>query len=53
MNDSAIEYWKKYHRARAAHPEFQPRAKAHLDPLLHDRNRKSLHLETPWRDFIH
>ena len=52
MTDGAIDAWKKY-LASGAHPEFQPRAKAHLDPLVHDRNRKTLHLETPWRDFIH
>ncbi|HEX7704240.1 MAG TPA: tetratricopeptide repeat protein [Kofleriaceae bacterium] len=52
MTDKAIDAWKQY-IASGAHPEFQPRAKAHLDPLVHDRNRKSLHLETPWRDFIH
>jgi len=53
--DSAMMYWKKYlgSDAAKAHPEFTPRATAHLDPLLHDKNRKTLHLETPWRDFIH
>ncbi len=54
MTDSAIEYWKKYLASKAAlaHPEFQPRAKAHLEPLLRDRTHRSLHLETPWRNFI-
>ena len=52
MTDNAIDAWKKF-ISSGAHPEFQPRAKAHLDPLVHDRNRKSLHLETPWHDFIH
>lgn len=51
----AIASWQSYLTSQAikAHPEYQARAKAHLDPLLHDRNRKSLHLETPWRNFIH
>ena len=52
--DSAIEYWKKFivSKAAAVHPMFKQRAREHLDPLLHDRTRKTLHLETPWRDFI-
>ncbi|MEO6774174.1 MAG: tetratricopeptide repeat protein [Kofleriaceae bacterium] len=52
--DSAIEYWKKFivSKAAAVHPAFKQRAHEHLDPLLHDRTRKSVHLETPWRDFI-
>lgn len=54
MTDSAIEYWKKFivSKAAAVHPAFKQRAREHLDPLLHDRTRKTLHLETPWRDFI-
>jgi tetratricopeptide (TPR) repeat protein len=54
MTDSAIEYWKKFlvSKAAAVHPQFKQRAREHLDPLLHDRTRKTLHLETPWRDFI-
>jgi tetratricopeptide (TPR) repeat protein len=54
MTDSAIEYWKKFIVSKAAvvHPAFKQRAREHLDPLLHDRTRKTLHLETPWRDFI-
>jgi len=54
MTDSAIEYWKKFlvSKAAAIHPQFKQRAKEHLDPLLHDRTRKAIHLETPWRDFI-
>ena len=54
MTDSAIEYWKKFLVSKAAvvHPQFKQRAKEHLDPLLHDRTRKAIHIETPWRDFI-
>jgi tetratricopeptide (TPR) repeat protein len=52
MTESAIEAWQKY-LVSGAHPEYQPRAHAHLDPLLADRKRKSLHLETPWREIFH
>jgi len=51
LNDSAIAYWKKFIDS-GAHPEFQPRAKAHLAPLLRAQTRKSVNIETPWRDFI-
>lgn len=51
LNDSAIEFWKKF-IASGAHPEFQPRAQAHLAPLLRAQVRKSVNIETPWRDFI-
>ena len=49
MTDSAIEYWQKYIQS-GAHPEFQPRAKAHLEPLLVEKRKKALKIETPWRD---
>src|SRR3569832_1317896 len=54
MTDSAIEYWKKFLVSKAAvvHPQFKQRAREHLDPLLHERTRKAIHLETPWRDLI-
>lgn len=54
MTDSAIEYWKKFmvSKAAAVHPQFRQRAREHLDPLLHERTRKAIHLDTPWRDFI-
>jgi tetratricopeptide (TPR) repeat protein len=52
MTESAIENWQKYITS-GAHPEYQPRAHAHLDPLLADRKRKSLHIEAPWREIFH
>jgi tetratricopeptide (TPR) repeat protein len=52
LDDSAIEFWKQYLRS-GAHPEFQPRAKAHLDALLKAHTRKAVHLETPWLDLTH
>lgn len=51
LHDSAIESWKLYIKS-GAHPEFQPRARAHLAPLLRAQTRKSVNIETPWRDFI-
>jgi tetratricopeptide (TPR) repeat protein len=47
MTETAIEYWQKF-IASGAHPEFQARAKAHLEPLLADKHRKVI--ETPWHD---
>jgi tetratricopeptide (TPR) repeat protein len=52
MTESAIDYWNKYLRS-GAHPEYQPRARAHLEPLLLQRKRKNLHLETPWHEIFH
>ena len=49
--EAAIEFWQKYIQS-GAHPEFQPRAKAHLDPLLADKRRKILKLEPPWHELI-
>lgn len=51
----ALASWQGYMTSDAikAHPEYQARAMAHLDALLHDRHRKPLHIEAPWRDFIH
>ncbi len=49
--EGAIEYWQKYIQS-GAHPEFQPRAKAHLEPLLADKRRKILKLEPPWHELI-
>lgn len=51
-NPEAVTAWKRY-IASGAHPEFQPRAKAHLDALLKLQTRKAVHLETPWLDLTH
>jgi tetratricopeptide (TPR) repeat protein len=47
FEDEAIENWTKY-IASKAHPEFQPRAKAHLDALLAKKRRRSLPIDVPW-----
>ena len=52
LDEIAIEDWQKYIQS-GAHPEFQPRAKAHLDALEADKRRKVLKLETPWHDLFH
>jgi len=52
LDEIAIEDWQKYIQS-GAHPEFQPRAKAHLDTLEADKRRKILKLETPWHDLFH
>ncbi len=44
-NEDAIEYWQLYIRS-GAHPEFQPRAKQHLDALLGKRIKRAVpHLD--------
>jgi tetratricopeptide (TPR) repeat protein len=51
MDENAIEYWQKYIQS-GAHPEFRPRAKAHLETLLADKKKKVLKLESPWHDLF-
>jgi tetratricopeptide (TPR) repeat protein len=52
QSDNAIDAWQRY-IASGAHPEYQPRAKAHLEPLLAQRKRQNLHLEAPWHELFH
>jgi tetratricopeptide (TPR) repeat protein len=46
--DEAIEYWQKYIQS-GAHPEFQPRAKAHLAALAAKRHPIP---RAPWDDLL-
>ena len=46
--DAAIEYWQKYIQS-GAHPEFQPRAKAHLAALTAKRHPIP---HAPWDDLL-
>ena len=46
--DEAIEYWQKYIQS-GAHPEFQPRAKAHLAALTAKRHPIP---KAPWDDLL-
>ncbi len=49
--EDAIKAWKVYIEKKP-HPEFVPRAKAHLEALLKDHARKASNIESPWLDFI-
>ena len=53
LEESAIEYWQRYIQS-GAHPEFQPRAKQHLDTLFANRKKhlKDSKVEAPWRDAL-
>jgi hypothetical protein len=50
-DESAVEQWKLFIKS-GAHPEYQPRAKAHLDALLGRKNRSPVPFETPWRGIL-
>lgn len=45
-DDDAVEYWRAYIKSNA-HPEFQPRAKAHLDHLLAERKKHPARVTPP------
>jgi hypothetical protein len=47
-NEEAIEYWEKYIQS-GAHPEFQPRAKAHLATLSAKRHTIP---KAPWQELL-
>jgi tetratricopeptide (TPR) repeat protein len=50
--DTAISFWQLYIKS-GAHPEFQPRAKQHLDSLLKQRNKRpNFKLPLPFPDEI-
>lgn len=52
FDDEAIDNWKKFIDS-GAHPQFQPRAKAHLDALLKKkRNPNKVPFEPPWRGIL-
>jgi tetratricopeptide (TPR) repeat protein len=47
MEEEAISYWRQFINS-GAHPQYQPRAKAHLDALLKKRRKTPLPIEPPW-----
>jgi len=49
--EDAIEKWQAY-IASGAHPEFQPRAKAHLDALMAHKRRRAVPIESPWPELF-
>jgi tetratricopeptide (TPR) repeat protein len=51
FDEEAIENWQKY-IASGAHPEFQARAKAHLDALAARKKRRSIPIEPPWPELF-
>ncbi len=51
FDEEAIDNWQKY-IASGAHPEFQPRAKAHLDVLTARKKRRSIPIEPPWPELF-
>lgn len=51
FDESAIDNWTKY-IASGAHPEFQPRAKAHLQALSAHRKRKPVPVDPPWPELF-
>jgi len=48
--EEAIEFWEKYIQS-GAHPEFQPRAKAHLAALATKRHGSSIP-KAPWQELL-
>jgi tetratricopeptide (TPR) repeat protein len=51
LEDDAINFWRLF-LTSGAHPQFQPRAKAHLDALLKKRRKSTLPIEPPWKGIL-
>ncbi len=51
LEEDATNYWRQF-LSSGAHPQFQPRAKAHLDALLKKKRKSPLPIEPPWRGII-
>ena len=49
--EQAIANWRAF-IASKAHPQFQPRAKAHLDKLMSHRKRRSAPIQPPWQEIF-
>jgi tetratricopeptide (TPR) repeat protein len=47
LDEDAIAYWQRF-IASGAHPQYQPRAKAHLDALLKKKRKSPLPIDPPW-----
>jgi len=52
FDDLAADNWRQY-IASGAHPEFQPRAKAHIDALQRHGKKHKLPIEPPWQEIFH
>jgi tetratricopeptide (TPR) repeat protein len=51
FDEEAIDNWQRFIRS-GAHPEFQPRAKAHLDALNIKKKRRAIPIEPPWPELF-
>ena len=49
-DEEAVEYWQRYIQS-GAHPQFQPRARAHLAALSAKGKRRTLP-KAPWDDLL-
>jgi len=47
LEDDAITFWRQYLNS-GAHPQYQPRARAHLDALTRKKRVRSAPIEPPW-----
>jgi tetratricopeptide (TPR) repeat protein len=47
LDADAIMYWRQFINS-GAHPQFQPRAKSHLDALVKKKRKSPLPIEPPW-----
>jgi hypothetical protein len=48
LDEDAINFWRQF-ISSGAHPQFQPRAKSHLDALLKRKRKSPLPIEPPWQ----
>jgi hypothetical protein len=52
FDEEAIDNWKRF-IASGAHPQYQPRAKAHLEALMKKkRGNTKIPFEAPWRGIL-
>jgi tetratricopeptide (TPR) repeat protein len=49
--EEAIDNWKQFIKS-GAHPDFQPRAKAHLEALMTKKRRKAIPIDPPWPELF-
>jgi tetratricopeptide (TPR) repeat protein len=47
LDEEAVQYWRQFINS-GAHPQFQPRAKAHLDALVKKKRKSPIPIEPPW-----
>jgi tetratricopeptide (TPR) repeat protein len=47
LDEEAVQYWRQFINS-GAHPQFQARAKSHLDALLKKKRKSPIPIEPPW-----